>query len=128
MPCTDLAEVFSKTKASKLPDSPRDCSTDLLSGDIHCLFLKPWKNISPNNIRDGNEWMIAFITNNRHYESLVMPYGLVSAALCSKPSSIKKFFEFLHSCVIIYLNDILIYSTFEKRTHKTHKSNSKKPA
>ncbi|ROL53441.1 Transposon Tf2-6 polyprotein [Anabarilius grahami] len=61
-------------------------------------------------IREGDEWKTAFITPTGHYEYLVMPYGLVNA-----PSVLQDFIhevlrEFLHRFVLVYIDDILIYS------------------
>ncbi|KAK3527064.1 hypothetical protein QTP86_008645 [Hemibagrus guttatus] len=61
-------------------------------------------------IREGDEWNTAFITPTGHYEYLVMPYGLANA-----PSVFQDFIhevlrEFLHRCVLVYIDDILIYS------------------
>ncbi|KAK3570971.1 hypothetical protein QTP86_031258 [Hemibagrus guttatus] len=61
-------------------------------------------------IREGEEWKTAFITPTSHYEYLVMPYGLANA-----PSVFQDFIhevlrEFLHRCVLVYIDDILIYS------------------
>ncbi|KAK3569717.1 hypothetical protein QTP86_003565 [Hemibagrus guttatus] len=61
-------------------------------------------------IREGDEWKTAFITPTGHYEYLVMPYGLANA-----PSVFQDFIhevlrEFLHRCVLVYIDDILIYS------------------
>ncbi|KAK3518834.1 hypothetical protein QTP70_014909 [Hemibagrus guttatus] len=61
-------------------------------------------------IREGDEWKTAFITPTGHYEYLVMPYGLANA-----PSVFLDFIhevlrEFLHRCVLVYIDDILIYS------------------
>ncbi|ROL51528.1 Transposon Tf2-9 polyprotein [Anabarilius grahami] len=61
-------------------------------------------------IREGDEWKTAFITPTGHYEYLVMPYGLVNA-----PSVFQDFIhevlrEFLHRFVLVYIEDILIYS------------------
>ncbi|KAL0149180.1 hypothetical protein M9458_055514, partial [Cirrhinus mrigala] len=64
-------------------------------------------------IREGDEWKTAFVTPTGHYEYLVMPYGLVIA-----PSVFQNFIhevlrEFLHHFVIVYIDDILIYSRSE---------------
>ncbi|KAK3528240.1 hypothetical protein QTP86_027953 [Hemibagrus guttatus] len=61
-------------------------------------------------IREGDEWKTAFITLTSHYEYLVMPYGLANA-----PSVFQDFIhevlrEFLHRCMLVYIDDILIYS------------------
>ncbi|KAL0149148.1 hypothetical protein M9458_055580 [Cirrhinus mrigala] len=64
-------------------------------------------------IREGDEWKTAFMTPTGHYEYLVMSYGLVNA-----PSVFQNFIhevlrEFLHHFVIVYIDDILIYSRSE---------------
>ncbi|KAK3508085.1 hypothetical protein QTP70_013157 [Hemibagrus guttatus] len=61
-------------------------------------------------IREGDRWKTAFITPTGHYEYLVMPYGLANA-----PSVFQDFIhevlrEFLHRFVLVYIDDILIYS------------------
>ncbi|KAK3554597.1 hypothetical protein QTP70_027889, partial [Hemibagrus guttatus] len=61
-------------------------------------------------ICEGDEGKTAFITPTGHYEYLVMPYGLANA-----PSVFQNFIhevlrEFLHRFVLVYIDDILIYS------------------
>ncbi|KAK3562654.1 hypothetical protein QTP86_003394 [Hemibagrus guttatus] len=61
-------------------------------------------------IREGDEWKTAFVTPTGHYEYLVMPYGLTNT-----PSVFQDFIhevlrEFLHRFVLVYIDDILIYS------------------
>ncbi|KAL0150076.1 hypothetical protein M9458_054735, partial [Cirrhinus mrigala] len=70
-------------------------------------------------IREGDEWKTAFVTPTGHYEYLVMSYGLVNA-----PSVFQNFIhevlqEFLHRFVIVYIDDILIYSRSEAE-HRHH--------
>ncbi|KAK3511404.1 hypothetical protein QTP70_007228 [Hemibagrus guttatus] len=71
--------------------------------DLHSAYNLIW-------IREGDEWKTAFITPTGHYEYLVMPYGLANA-----PSVFQDFIhevlrEFLHRFVLVYIDDILIYS------------------
>lgn len=70
-------------------------------------------------IREGDEWKTAFRTRFGHFEYLVMPFGL-----CNAPATFQHFVndifrEFLDYFVIIYLDDILIFST-TLELHRTH--------
>ncbi|KAK3567220.1 hypothetical protein QTP86_014212, partial [Hemibagrus guttatus] len=71
--------------------------------DLHSVYNLIW-------IREGDERKTAFVTPTGHYEYLVMPYGLVNA-----PSIFQDFIhevlrEFLHQFILVYIDDILIYS------------------
>ncbi len=61
-------------------------------------------------IREGDEWKIAFITPTGHYEYLVMPYELVNAPSIFQDFMHEVLREYLHWFVLIYIDDILIYS------------------
>ncbi|KAK3531146.1 hypothetical protein QTP70_013246 [Hemibagrus guttatus] len=70
-------------------------------------------------IHEGDEWKTAFVTPTGHYEYLVMPYGLANA-----PSVFQDFIhevlrEFIHRFVLVYIDDILIYSQ-DLAEHRHH--------
>ena len=70
-------------------------------------------------IAEGNEWKTAFKTGYGSYEWLVMPFGLTNS-----PSMFQWFMndilgDLLDKCIMVYLDDILIYSNNLKE-HKEH--------
>lgn len=70
-------------------------------------------------VAPGDEWKTAFRTRYGHFEYLVMPFGLTNA-----PATFQAFLndvlrECLDTVVVIYLDDILIYSV-DPKDHVTH--------
>jgi len=70
-------------------------------------------------IAEGDEWKTAFRTRYGHFEYLVMPFGLTNA-----PATFQAFIndvlrEYLDHFVVVYLDDILIYSK-SKEEHIEH--------
>ncbi|KAL0177034.1 hypothetical protein M9458_025928, partial [Cirrhinus mrigala] len=61
-------------------------------------------------IRAGDEWKMAFVTPTGHYEYRVMPYGLSISPSFFQTFMNEVFQEFLHRFVVVYIDDILIYS------------------
>ncbi|QRW21158.1 Retrotransposable element Tf2 protein [Rhizoctonia solani] len=74
-----------------------------------------------NNVRvkEGDEWKTAFQTKYSLYESLVMTFGLTNAPAAFQHFMNKLFKDLLDVCVIIYLDDILIYSK-DDASHTKH--------
>ena len=70
-------------------------------------------------IAEGDEWKTAFRTHYGSFEWLVMPFRLTNA-----PATFQRFMNDIFSnmvdvCVVIYLDDILIYSNNVNK-HHTH--------
>lgn len=69
-------------------------------------------------IRKGDEWKTAFRTRYGHFEYLVMPFGLTNAPATFQAYIIRALAGFLDEFCVVYLDDILIFST--KREEHTH--------
>jgi hypothetical protein len=70
-------------------------------------------------IADGEEWKTTFRTRYGSFEWLVMPFGLTNAPAAFQRFMNDIFSDLLDVCVIIYLDDILIYSE-DISQHKAH--------
>jgi len=67
----------------------------------------------------GDEWKTAFRTRYGSYEWLVMPFGLTNAPAAFQRFVNTVFADMLDVCVVVYLDDILIYSE-DMESHQQH--------
>ncbi|KAG6328585.1 hypothetical protein ID866_10504 [Astraeus odoratus] len=70
-------------------------------------------------IAPGNEWKTTFHTRYGSFEWLVMPFGLSNAPAAFQRFVNSIFTDLLDVCIIVYLNNILIYSQ-DMASHKKH--------
>ena len=70
-------------------------------------------------ITAGDEWKTTFCCRYGHFEYLVMPYGLTNAPATFQHMMNEIFADIMDQFVVIYLNDILIFS-FDPSQHAEH--------
>ncbi|QRW16907.1 Retrotransposable element Tf2 protein [Rhizoctonia solani] len=85
------------------------------------LFTKLDLQWGYNNVRikEGNEWKTAFRTKYSLFEYLVMPFGLTNALAAFQHFMNNLFRDLIDVTVVIYLDDILIFSKDPKK-HLEH--------
>jgi hypothetical protein len=78
-----------------------------------------WDAYHQIRIKKGDKWKTAFWTWYGHFEYLVMPFGLTNAPATFQSYIYETIRGLLDNFVIVYLDNILIFSKNEKQ-HKEH--------
>ncbi|KAF8757869.1 hypothetical protein RHS01_03447 [Rhizoctonia solani] len=115
----DYCRLNNRTKKNVYPlPRPDDLMAQLRGAKVFTKLDLRW---GYNNVRvkEGDKWKTAFQTKYGLYESLVMTFGLTNAPAAFQHFMNELFKDLLDVCVIIYLDDILIYSK-DDASHTQH--------
>ncbi|CAM4578888.1 unnamed protein product [Leuciscus chuanchicus] len=116
-PCIDYRTLNASTVKYRYPLPLFPAALEQLRGARIFSKLDLCSAYNLVRIRKRDEWKTAFITPAGHYEYRVMPYGLSNAPAIFQGFMNEIFRDFLKWFVIVYIDDILIYSASLSEHH-----------
>ncbi|GBG62283.1 hypothetical protein CBR_g29891 [Chara braunii] len=108
--CIDYRKLNEQTTRNVGPLPRIDDLLERLGGAKFFSKLDLKSGYHQLEIRQGDCYKTAFKTRYEHFEWLVMPFGLANAATTFQAAMTTEFRHMLDRFVLIYLDDILVYS------------------
>jgi RNase H-like domain found in reverse transcriptase/Reverse transcriptase (RNA-dependent DNA polymerase)/Integrase zinc binding domain/Chromo (CHRromatin Organisation MOdifier) domain/Integrase core domain/Retroviral aspartyl protease len=109
-PCVDYRQLNQITVKNRYPIPLSQEIVDRLTGATKFTKIDLRSGYNLIRIKEGDEWKLAFQTKYGTFEPTVMNFGY-----CNAPSVFQNFMndifhDMLDKCIVIYLDDLLIYT------------------
>ncbi|KAJ3707978.1 hypothetical protein LUZ61_011683 [Rhynchospora tenuis] len=117
--CIDYRELNKVTIKNRYPLPRIDDLFDQLQGSSVYSKIDLRTGYHQLRIRPSDIEKTAYRTRYGHYEYLVMPFGLTNAPAAFMDLMNRVFHDLLDSCVVVFIDDILIYSK-SMEEHEEH--------
>lgn len=116
--CIDYRELNNVTVKNRYPLPRIDDIFDQLKGSTVFSKIDLRSGYHQLKVKEGDISKTAFRTRYGHYEFTVMPFGLTNAPPAFMDLMNRVFSKYLDTFVMIFIDDILIYSKNEPEHHE----------